>query len=384
MCPFSPPTHVHSPDDSLPLPGGPPAPSAPGPVVSGTRCSAEPPDWRQPPDRPSPHAADHPDPPSEPPAAPSSPAPPASPRPAGPSSGAAEPPPSAWFPAVDADAPLATLVELAAADMAEAKVDDAILRVTVIDGRSTLAWFPLDGAHPLDMLFRFVAPPHWRAVGVSCRGWSHQVDRWGRIQGRTDEPPVNVTVLIDREGSAAGLLRTDQGVRALPGRPEGLVADACRRTLGLPTAPPPDSTEGLWALAWLDRIVETTTSGASRSGPTTWRRLVGLHPAVALLDPAAVPVLATLPTGPGALRAAATGLAEAWPWPRIRSEPQVIRMPWLDLTPRLAAWMDDGMWARWVLSGFPQPDDLRAAVHSLLAEPLAAAVDQVVERVWSA
>jgi hypothetical protein len=59
-------------------------------------------------------------------------------------------------------------------------------------------------------------------------------------------------------------------------------------------------------------------------------------------------------------------------------------MPWLDLTPRLAEWMDDGMWARWVLSGFPQPDDLRAAVHSLLAEPLAAAVDQVVERVWSA
>jgi capsular polysaccharide biosynthesis protein len=79
-----------------------------------------------------------------------------------------------------------------------------------------------------------------------------------------------------------------------------------------------------------------------------------------------------------ALARAAVRWAAAWPWSRLRAEPAAFDVPWLDRTPALAAWMDDGMWARWLLSALPQVDDLRAAVHDLLCERLAAAVDEVV------
>jgi hypothetical protein len=39
--------------------------------------------------------------------------------------------------------------------------------------------------------------------------------------------------------------------------------------------------------------------------------------------------------------------------------------------------MDDGMWARWLLSRLPGRDDLLAAVHALLPAGLAEGVDQV-------
>ena len=42
------------------------------------------------------------------------------------------------------------------------------------------------------------------------------------------------------------------------------------------------------------------------------------------------------------------------------------------------AWMDDGMWARWLLAAFPALDDLVDAACSLLAPNLARAARQVV------
>lgn len=44
---------------------------------------------------------------------------------------------------------------------------------------------------------------------------------------------------------------------------------------------------------------------------------------------------------------------------------------------QLARWMDDGMWARWLLARLPSTDDLLAAIHALLPPVLADAVDLV-------
>jgi hypothetical protein len=41
--------------------------------------------------------------------------------------------------------------------------------------------------------------------------------------------------------------------------------------------------------------------------------------------------------------------------------------------------MDDGMWARWLLSAYPVRDDLLASVYALLPTPLADAVTQTIE-----
>jgi hypothetical protein len=273
------------------------------------------------------------------------------------------------------------LVRTAAAELAPARADGAILRVVPDPrGRPTLAWFPLDGGHPLELLLRFIAPAAWWAIGVCASGWAHELDDHGRQQRgpASESPTVEVTVLVARTGAAAGLLRQGDQVTELPGHPEGVVADACRRALGLPTGPPPEgSTARLWAQCWLDRIVEAAAQPGGRRRVRSWRAVASLHPAVGpRLDLTAADPPAH---DPARLAELARRWSEAWPWPRLRAEPAAVDLPWLDRTPALAAWMDDGMWARWLLSALPHLDDLQASVHDLVSDLVAARVDRVIE-----
>ena len=261
---------------------------------------------------------------------------------------------------------LVALATGADAELAEHRIDGALIRVAP-DG--TLSWRSLHGAHPLQVLVGFVAPPEWAAIGVSNAGWAHPLDATGRPRRRPDAPSVQVTVLFSRSGVAVGVLRKGAGVSELPDPPEGVVADACRRALVLPTAPPPATTAELWALTWLDRIVEVAARAGGPAHLAAW-------PAVAALHPAAGPP--PHPADPSALAAAAVALAEAWPWSRLRSEPSVVDVPGVGRPADLAAWMDDGMWARWLLAGLPGWTDALAAVHALLPPAMAIAVTDTV------
>lgn len=243
----------------------------------------------------------------------------------------------------------------------------AVLRAgEPLSAPGSLAWFPLAGAHPLDVLLGLDAPRHWAALGVACTGRAHTA---------SDRPePVTVTILLDRAGAAAGVLRRGGTASDMPDRPEGVVADACRRALGLPTAPPPASTRGLWTLLWLDRVVDAAAGGGPRARPTTWPALARLHPAA---GPHGDPTGAAL--HPVALVAAAGALDAAWPWHRLRADPGAVPLPGAGpAPPGLAAWMDDGMWARWLLSHLPAADDLLSAVRALLPPALAQTVAGVV------
>jgi hypothetical protein len=104
--------------------------------------------------------------------------------------------------------------------------------------------------------------------------------------------------------------------------------------------------------------------------------VAALHPAAAAAASRADP-----PTVPDAacLAAATAALARRWSWSRLRADTAAIDLPWLDLTPGLAAWMDDGMWARWLYSGLPALPDLMATVTELLGGPVAEAVTRVVD-----
>jgi hypothetical protein len=229
----------------------------------------------------------------------------------------------------------------------------------------SLAWFPLGGAHPLDVLLGLDAPRRWAALGVACTGRAHTAS--------ARPEPVAVTILLDRRGAAAGVLRRAGTASDMPDRPEGVVADACRRALGLPTAPPPGSTRELWALLWLDRVVDAAAGGRPGTRPTTWPALARLHPAA---GPHGDPTGAAL--HPVALAAAAGTLAVAWPWHRLRADPGAVPLPGARPAPGLPAWMDDGMWARWLLSHLPAVDDLLCAVGALLPPSLAGTVAGVV------
>jgi hypothetical protein len=242
-------------------------------------------------------------------------------------------------------------------------VDGALLRVSELApvGKSCM-WTPLDGAHPLELLLGFRAPLHWRALGVSCRGRSHPLDEHGE-RARDDQAgaPVTVTMLVDRRGAAASVVRTGPTVTPMPGRTDGAVADACRRALDLPTAPPPPSTLGLWTLAWLDRVVDTASRADATHRLQTWPRVAELHPATGPLGGSSSGM-----AGPAPLARAAVALAEAWPWARLREQAGAAGTPGPPPSPQLSAWMDEGMWARWLLSRLPAADDLLAAVRVLL------------------
>ena len=219
---------------------------------------------------------------------------------------------------------LMALAAAADADLSAIGADGAILRLSdLVALPEAFTWFPLEGSHPLDLLLGFRAPPHWRALGVSCDGRTHRLDASGRYDDTAaDSEDVTVTILVGRDGAAAGVLRRGGEVTPQPGRPQGAVADACRRALGVATAPPPSSTLGLWTLSWLDRIVDVATRADGAARLRSWAAVAELHAATGLDGHGAVATSA-----PVALAASAATLAEAWPWARLRAEPAVVDVP---------------------------------------------------------
>lgn len=247
----------------------------------------------------------------------------------------------------------------------------AILRVTVPHdpepAAPELAWFPLERAHPLDALLGFSAPPEWVAAGIVSGGRARRLDE--RASSRT---AATISVMVDRSGAAATLLRRGDRIDRLADRPEGSVADALRRALGLPTAAPPASSAPLWAAWWLDRIVEAAAASSGRERLSSWAEVVALHPAVPLVSAGS-----RLGPGPDAVVVATQALADAWPWYRLRREPGAVELPGTPVSAEVADWMDDGMFARWLLGEFPAIDDLLEAVDGLLPAVIAERVAEV-------
>ena len=265
--------------------------------------------------------------------------------------------PSTPSPSPDRDALLA-LATLANEQLA-GDAGGALLRVhQAASGADCLAWLPLHGAHPLEALLGYVAPPEWRAIGVCAPGRAHSADG-------TDD--VTATLLVDRAGATASILRRGDDREVMPGRPDGVLADACRRALGLPTAPPPWSSLMLWTLAWLDRIVEA--DGARPPGLPSLVVGGGRPP-----PPRQLAARATR----SALALDAAALAEAWPWARLRAEPGVADIAGPRPSSALAA--VDGRRHVGPLARRPAPpaDELLEATRAVLSPVVADAVDLVV------
>lgn len=258
-----------------------------------------------------------------------------------------------------------------------------LVRLIGFDDYTELAVRPIGGDDPLDHLLGFTAPADWLALGLRCTGRARRLPGSDGVvdpvtAGAASDPaaapgPVGalVTTLVGRDGDAAGLLRTGSVVTPLTGLPEGMVGDACRRGLGLATSPPPPTTTGLWLRIWLDRLVDVATARDVAHRDPTWDDLASLHPANGLVTVATA-------DGPAGLAAATAHLADAWPWPRLRAEPDVVDSGHDPLDTDLCGWMDDGMFARWLLKDLPPLADLAAAVEHLLPPTVTAMVEQTV------
>lgn len=208
-----------------------------------------------------------------------------------------------------------------------------------------------EGEHPLDHLLGFSAPPAWLAMGVVCFGWAAPADSIdgqrtapGWASQHPDRRRVRVVTLMDRSGLEHATAALEDGT-VIDGPGEGAVTEALRRCLGLPTPPPAVGTVEFFAQVWLQAVL---ASSASR----TWARVAAAHPASSWIRSRQPPTVDELVEAGRALEAVAT-----WEELRLRTAQGGERWALL-LDPELAAWMDEGMFARWVLADRPTLDEL--------------------------
>jgi hypothetical protein len=93
---------------------------------------------------------------------------------------------------------------------------------------------PLDGVAPSEVLLGAVAPAEWAVLGVATGGWARCLDRPG------DRRRAEVVVLVVRDGRVVGNVRHGDEVITEPPA-YGITLDCLQRSLGLPTAPPGDT-----------------------------------------------------------------------------------------------------------------------------------------------
>jgi hypothetical protein len=125
---------------------------------------------------------------------------------------------------------------------------------------------------------------------------------------------VRVVTVVDRSGAERATVGMEDGT-VLDDPGEGVVLDALRRALGLPTPPPPLPLAAFLDDLWLREL-------ASSPRRLSWTEAAALRPA---------------PVG-------TWSVLRACGWPGVDVD--------------LAAWMDDGMFARWVAGTVPPRTEL--------------------------
>jgi hypothetical protein len=181
----------------------------------------------------------------------------------------------------------------------------------------------LDNQHPFDALLGFVAPDDWEVLGVVAPGWGTRIDTGARQRTR-------VVYLAARDGEEASLIRFAGDDNAEILRPTertiGRVADCVRRALDLPTASEPDTS--LLAL-WFDRVLQKLVE---HTHPSFAGHKVDADSVVGIIDEAQ---------------------PSSWNderWAVIEAGGSLL------VSGDLAAWLDDGMFARLLLADLADPD----------------------------
>jgi hypothetical protein len=219
-----------------------------------------------------------------------------------------------------------------------------------------------EGRHPFDELAGFRAPDDWTVFGLRTTGRARRLDRPGAEPER-----IASTFLVDRDGREAGILRFDREVMEGPGRATGTIPDTCRRVMGLPTDPPPTTTEALWSTMWVDRILERWGQPDRRRDLlSSFAQLAILHPAVH--EPSPPDVLAV--ADPASLARVARPHARATSWSDLRLSDEPLPLPDVPLSPAIARWMDDGFFARWAIGAHPNLATTAFEAKALLGPPL--------------
>lgn len=231
---------------------------------------------------------------------------------------------------------------------------------------------PPPSADPIGDLVGFVAPDHWMAIGMLATGRTHDARADGGRRPETGGGPerrARVGHFVDRMGDAVGFFRLGDDppeVHEVRGH-AGRIDDVCRRSFALPTASPDHPLSAYWAMCWLERVL--VEAERSPTHVATWAR-VARHHLVAPAGRGAPTVEALIDAG---LELDRTG---SWEALRVMVAGGR-RVPTVDAA--VARWMDEGMFARWMLEARVPLGALRTAVASVVPADVAAAVDVVLD-----
>jgi hypothetical protein len=208
------------------------------------------------------------------------------------------------------------------------------------------------------LLIGWTAPPRYVAVGIVATGQARAcAEGGGSLSLRPDGAHVRMCCVVARSGEVGWTLEGPAGRTWSQAPTEGKMLDALKRCFGLPTPPPEVTAAELHAAAWLSSVLDHAIKAPTR---LTWSEVARMHPLARLLsgdlagrDPAPeTDDLATL----------VHIAANAWSWPEIRSQACAGNLGAL-IDSELAAWMDDGMFSRWLIAGVPSLDQLLAALN---------------------
>jgi hypothetical protein len=235
------------------------------------------------------------------------------------------------------------------------------------DEHVELGVLPLRGRHPLDLLVGHEAPAGRVALGASVRGGA---TRSGDPDPTASPERVRVTLAITRTGDVASRVRFDDAtVDDIEGPVEGLVADACLRSLSLPTPPPAVGTEALWTACWVDRVFAAWNDPATRRLVRSWDAVEALHPARRVIPD-------------GDLVDAIIAHATRWSWSRILRAPTFLDQG-ANPTPAVLGWFDEGSLSRWLPTLLPPVEHLLADLLPLLLPHVASRLRATVDAIDS-
>ena len=179
------------------------------------------------------------------------------------------------------------------------------------------------GQHPLDVLIGFVAPEEWAAFGAVSHGWATQTGTAIRPSLARDRVRIRGIHVASRDGTEVGGFRLAGDELRLQEQAIGMIPDALRRAVGLATPPPEHPPAELTAADWLDAVADGRASAEDPPAPpTSWEDIR---------------------------------------WAVITGRRVVPELSAID-----AAWMDTGMFARWMTSTYPRTADHLAAVRRVV------------------
>jgi len=232
-------------------------------------------------------------------------------------------------------------------------------------------------------LFGLMAPPGSPLVATSFRGRAAPMDPLSTrptrpaesadSPGSADSPDrehQRVDVVVTRAGQVLSRIHLGDGSTIDPEGPAGgVVIDALHRVLGLPCPGDPPPLTDLLATLWLQELLAL----ASVHPALTWGDAVSLHP-----DPGTVGRV--LPSAEALASATLDFLGDVT-WERLRLAAAGGRTMVPELSPHEAAWMDDTLFARWLVESFPPPEVALAVLRDGGAHEAADGVRSVLDRI---